>query len=188
MLYIHGGHGSGSSYRLREYPLIWIDADAFDWNVEQAARMERFGDASLPFWERAYELAQRGTFLVDELYSDWAEERRKELEAHLRQCVHQLAHLYRKQGDKTLAALRLRTYWQAYPTDEDALGPLMELQGEQELYQEAEACYQQLLTALQREGKKPDLRTQDVAEYLRVKQIQREHTATKPILVQSSSH
>jgi tetratricopeptide (TPR) repeat protein len=75
----------------------------------------------------------------------------------------------------------LRTYWQQYKTDEDALRPLLELLGEQERYQEAEEYYQQLLLALAEQGpdeeeqpRVPDARTCDIREYLRTKQIQRE--------------
>jgi tetratricopeptide (TPR) repeat protein len=72
----------------------------------------------------------------------------------------------------------LRTYWQPHLTDEDVLRPLLEILGEQERYQEGEACYQHALEALQEEGRDPDTRTQDIAEYLRAKQIQRERVAT----------
>src|SRR5712691_1222303 len=74
---VHCSRESGNGYRLAPYPLVWVDMDAFLWNVEQAARMERFGDDPLPYWERAYALASRGTFLADELYSEWARERRE---------------------------------------------------------------------------------------------------------------
>jgi DNA-binding SARP family transcriptional activator len=173
--YVYGGPGSGSGYRLEGYPYIWVDADAFVWNVEQAARMERFGDDPLPLWERAYELAKRGTFLPEEVYSDWAKEWREVLEGHYRQCVHRLAHVLRERGAHEEALLRLRTYWQAHSADEDALRPLMECLGEQERYQEAEACYQQFLGTLEQEGpgRQPDPRTQDMREYLHTKQIYR---------------
>jgi DNA-binding SARP family transcriptional activator len=165
---------NGNGYQLAAYPHIWVDADAFAWLIEQAARMERFGEESLSLWEAAYALAARGTYLVEERYSEWAMQRRASLEGQHRQCVHRLAALYRQQGHRSLAELRLRTYWQTHPTDEDALRPLLELLGEQERYQEAEACYQQALEALQEEGRDPDARTQYIAEYLRAKQIRRQ--------------
>jgi len=89
--YVHGSRGSGDGYRLADYPLVWLDSDALAWHVAQAARMERFGDDALPFWERAYQLASRGAYLPDEPYSEWAETRRGEVEGHLRQSVHALA-------------------------------------------------------------------------------------------------
>jgi len=191
--YSHGGRDSGDGYRLADYPLIWLDSDALAWNVEQAARMERFGDDSLRFWERAYQLASRGTYLPDEPYSDWAEARRNEMEGHLRQSVHALARLYQKRfgeaGDAQTALL-LRSYWQQHPTDEDALRPLMELLGKQERYQEAEACFQKVLLVYQEEGgeQRPDPRTQDIREYLSIKRIQRGNESKDIIEVINISH
>ena len=57
----------------------------------------------LPLWEGAYHLASRGAFLADELYSEWARERRALLAGHYRQCVHELTHLYRERGGKAEA-------------------------------------------------------------------------------------
>ncbi len=180
--YVHASGNSGDGYRLADYPLVWLDSDAVAWNVQQAARMERFADDSLPFWQRAYDLASRGIYLVDEPYSQWAEERRAEVEADLRQSVHALARLYvarRKEAGEAEALLLLRTYWQRHPSDEDALRPLLELLGKQERYQEALGYYQQLCEVLEEEERQPDLRTQDIAEYVRTKQIQRERGITK---------
>ncbi len=81
--YVHASSHSGDGYQLAAYPLVWLDSDAVAWNVQQAARMERFADDALPFWQRAYDLASRGTYLVDEPYSQWAyvlcRERHKEV-------------------------------------------------------------------------------------------------------------
>jgi DNA-binding SARP family transcriptional activator len=171
--YVYGIKGSGSGYRLENYPVIWVDADAFCWCVEQAARLDRFGEPSLSYWEQAYQLAARGTFLLEEPYSDWAAARRASLQGQYRQCVHRLTALLRQAGAREEAVLRLRTYWHAHPTDEDALRPLLELLGEQERYQEAEDYFAQAREALSQEGKAFDDRTTDVIEYLRTKQIQR---------------
>ena len=169
---------SGVLYQLEPYPKLWIDRDALLWNVEQAARMERFGDDPFPYWERAFELGKRGSFLLDEPYAEWAEEPRRQVEGAYRQCVHALARLYQEQhGDvgKEEALHLLRTYWLTHQTDEDALRPLMELLGEQERYQEAEEYYQAFLLALMKEGheQQPDGRTQDIHTYLHTKQYQR---------------
>ncbi|BCL79606.1 hypothetical protein ccbrp13_20710 [Ktedonobacteria bacterium brp13] len=178
--YVYGSNGKGSGYRLEGYPLIWVDADAFTWSLEQAARFERFGQDALPLWEQAYQLGSRGQFLPEEVYSDWAKARREDLTGQYRQCVHRLSTLLRERGATEQALLRLRTYWQANPTDEDALRPLMEILGEQERYQEAENYYQQLLLALTEQGIDeqgppfiPDSRTRDIRDYLYTKQIRR---------------
>jgi DNA-binding SARP family transcriptional activator len=182
-----GKKTSGTSYCLEPYPKLWVDTDALTCNIEQACRMERFGDDALPYWQRAFDLLKRGPFLVDdpyEPYAAWVQKRREVLGGYYRQCVHALARLYlARQGEagKAEALLLLRTYWQQAKTDEDALRPLLELLGEQERYQEAEEYYQQLLVALAELGpdedgqpRTPDQRTRDIHEYLRTKQIRRE--------------
>jgi DNA-binding SARP family transcriptional activator len=171
--YVHGTSSSG--YRLEGYPPIWVDADAFTWYMQQAAMLERYGEDSLPFLETAYQFGTRGTLLAEDLYSPWAVERRRMIDGLYRQCVHQVARHYRQHGAIAEAELRLRVYWQAHLTDEDALRPLLELLGEQERFQEAEEYYQQLLAALVQEGeeRQPAAQTQDLREFLRAKQIQR---------------
>lgn len=177
--YVHGSDGKGSGYRLEGYPRLWVDADAFGWLVEQACRLDRFGQDSLPLWEQAYQLGARGSFLPEERYSDWAQARRELLAGGYRQCVHRLAALLRARGANEQALLRLRTYWQAHSTDEDILRPLMELLGEQERYQEVEESYEKGREALLQEGKEPDSRTQDIAKVMRIKQIQRIQPMTR---------
>ncbi len=187
--FVYGSNGKGSGYRLEGYPQIWVDAEAFVWYVEHAALMDRFGQDSLSIWEHAYRLASRGIFLPEEGYSDWAQPRREALEGSYRQCTHRLAHLLQEAGAHEEAMLRLRTYWQQHPTDEDALRPLLELLGALEHYQEAEQYYQQAHEALQQEGGEPDRRTQDMIEYVRTRPIQRErtgHMQSIPSLVSSS--
>ena len=178
-----GKKNSGVLYSLPAYPRMWVDSDAITWNVEQAARMERFGDDSLSFWQRAFDLLKRGPLLTDEPYASWVKERRELLDGYTRQCVHALAHLYLThygEASKAEAVLLLRTYWQQHKTDEDALRPLLELLGEQERYQEAEEYYQQLLLAFtdldtteDEKPREPDARTRDIRDYLSVKQIRR---------------
>jgi DNA-binding SARP family transcriptional activator/tetratricopeptide (TPR) repeat protein len=202
---ISGKKSSGPSYCLEAYPKLWVDTDAVTWNVEQACRMERFGDDALPFWERAFALLKRGPFLVDdpyEPYAAWVTEQRSQLEGYTRQCVHALARLYlarHGEAGKAEAMLLLRTYWQQHKTDEDALRPLLELLGEQERYQEAEEYYQQLVVALaelepDEEGqpRAPDARTHDIREYLLTKQIQRKrsedpHSSDPPLSVRTKA-
>jgi hypothetical protein len=70
------------------------------------------------------------------------------------------------------ALLRLRIYWQQHQTDEDALRVLLEMLGERERYQEAERYYEQAREALECDGREPDLKTQDVMQFVRIKPIQ----------------
>ncbi len=176
---------SGVGYQLAGYPLVWVDVEALSWHVEQAVRMERFGDDSLPFWQRAYELAKRGEYLPDEAYSEWAEARREEIAGLRRQSVLALARLLTeregKAGEEEALAL-LRSSWTAHPRDEDILRPLMELLGKRECYQEALDYYAKLCRVLEEDGQQPDPHTQDVVEYLRAEQIQRStHLQTRSI-------
>ena len=197
VLLAHTSSGSGSGYQLASYPLIWVDADALAWNVEQAIRMERFGDDPLPFWQRAYELAKRGEYLPDEVYSEWADFRREEIAGMRRQSVLALARLYTEQHSKAgeEEALRLlRSYWTEHPREEDVLRPLMELLGWRDRYQEALAYYEKLCAVLEEEGQQPDPHTRDVAEYVRTKQVQRPSLVRRrvtqgplPLLLSSST-
>jgi DNA-binding SARP family transcriptional activator/tetratricopeptide (TPR) repeat protein len=197
---IIGKKTSGPSYCLNTYPRLWSDLDALTWQIEQAARMERFGDDALPIWQRAFDLLKRGPFLADapyDPYAVWIKEQRTRVEGAGRQCVHALSRLYlAKYGDagKAEALLLLRTYWQQHKTDEDALRPLLELLGEQERYQEAEEYYRHLVVALadlgpDEEGQShvPDARTRDIAEYLRTKQIRRTQKIQHPFITISST-
>ncbi len=137
--FVSGTEESGKGYRLGTYPLIWVDVDALDWNVQQACRMERYGDDSLLFWERAYQLASQGLYLPEEAYSDWTEPRRSAVIGALRQSVHALKRLYfvrwGEQAQDEVVRM-LRDYLLQFPTDEDALRTFMELLGQQERFQE----------------------------------------------------
>jgi tetratricopeptide (TPR) repeat protein len=173
---VYGSSESGPGYRLGGYPLIWVDIDALKWSVEQACRLERFGEDALPFWERAYDLARRGEYLEEEPYSDWAETRRAEAARYLRQSVHALSRRYLRQPEARgeEEALRLLgDYWERHIEDEDALRPLMELLGKHERYQEALSYYARLCEVLEEEGRTPDARTTDLKEFLCAKQLQR---------------
>jgi len=175
-LVVHVRSSRDDGYQLAAYPLIWVDQDALVWNVEQATRMERFGDRALPFWEQAYALARRGPYLPGERYADWASFQREQAASLLRQSVLALARLYQAQhgvAGEEEAMLILRTYWQEHQREEDVLRPLMELLGRRECVHEALGYYGQLCRLLQEDEYEPDSQTQDVAQYLRNKQIQR---------------
>jgi DNA-binding SARP family transcriptional activator len=179
--FVYGKDGRGNGYRLSDYPEIWVDADAFEYYVDQAARLDRFGHDSLSLWEQAYQFGSRGEFLPDERYSDWAQSRREQILGQYRQCVHRVAQLERLAGAYEQALLRLRNYWQGHKTDEDALRPLLEMLGERERYQEAEEYYRQAREKVQLEGRDLDEKTKDVMEYLRARPIQRERAIEQAV-------
>ena len=184
--FVYGKNGKGNGYRLEGYPQIWVDAEAFEWYVEQAARLDRFGRDSLSLWEQAYKLGSRGEFLPDERYSDWAQPRRARLQGQYRQCVHRVVQLLREIGAYEEALLRLRSYWQEHKADEDALRPLLEMLGERERYQEAEQYYEQAREAARQEQRDLDEKTQDVMECLRVQPIQRERAIEQAVSAMTS--
>lgn len=174
--HVRGSTRSQDGFQLASYPFIWVDSDALTWHVQQAARMERFGDDGLPFWERAYQIAKRGPYLPDEIDSDWTTFRCREVVGMLRQSVQALARLYATRhggAGEEEALLLLRSYWQAHPREEDALRPLMELLARRECYHEALEYYEQLQKLLAQDDLQPDAQTQDLAEYVRTKQLQR---------------
>lgn len=182
LTFLRTGRESGPGYQLAAYPLIWLDTDAIAWNVERGAILDSFRDEhALPLWERAYELASRGEYLVDEGYSDWAQDPRQRMQGYLRQCVRVLARhyvsLFGERGEER-AIFLLRTYVLEHPTEEDALRPLMELLGKRECFQEALEYYQRLCELLEEEGCEPDPRTKKVGLYLQTRKLQRERAAT----------
>jgi DNA-binding SARP family transcriptional activator len=179
--FVYGKDGKGNGYRLSDYPQIWVDADAFEYYVSQAARLDRFGHNSLSLWEHAYQLGSRGEFLPDERYSDWAQSRRERLQGQYRQCVHRVVQCLREIGAYEEALLRERRYWQGNKTDEDALRPLLEMLGERERYQEAETYYEQARETVKLEDRDLDEKTRDVMEYLRAQPIQRERAIQQAV-------
>ena len=184
---VRTGSGSGDGYQLAPHPLIWVDHEALAWHVEQAARMERFSDDPLPDWEHAYKLAKRGSYLPDEIYSDWTTERRGEIAGTLRQSVQALARLYlarHGQAGEEEALLLLRSYWQEHPREEDVLRPLMELLEQRECFQEALEYYERLCQLLEAEKHQPNKQTHDIAAFVRAKQLRRqEHTQIKTLQI-----
>ncbi|HEU5376730.1 MAG TPA: bacterial transcriptional activator domain-containing protein, partial [Ktedonobacteraceae bacterium] len=127
-------------------------------------------------WECAYALAKRGEYLPDEIYSPWSSFRCGEVAGMLRQSVQALARLYQAHdgaAGEEEALFLLRGYWQEHRRDEDILRPLMELLGRRECFQQALEYYEQCCRLLADDQCQPDPRTQDVAAYVRLKQIQR---------------
>ena len=184
--YVRGTRESGDGYRLAAFPLVWLDLDAIVWNVKQATLKQRFHDDPLPYWERAYQLASRGTYLIEEPFSDWAHGRRDMVQDQLRQCVHALIHLYLvregESGEEEVIRLLL-SYCRAYLQDEDALRILLELLSKRGRYQEVLSWYKCLEEALGEAGltktgqvRTPHPLTAEIVTYARLKRRE-EHLA-----------
>src|SRR5450631_765356 len=104
---------SGSGYRLAASPLIWVDVEAIRDHIQQACWLEAEGQDARAIWRSAYELANAGPFLAEGWYSDWAVERREEVDGYLWQSVQALWRYAMRQGEAgDEEALRLlREYW-----------------------------------------------------------------------------
>jgi DNA-binding SARP family transcriptional activator len=171
--FVYSNEKKGAGYRLADYPQIWCDADAFEWYVKHGMLLDQRGQDSTACWERAYALAERGVYLPEHVYEEWANQRREHLQGLLRDCVQRWTQLLRQAGYVEEAIMRLRGYWQDHPTDEDALRPLLEMLGERERFQEAEQCYEKTRAALQEDGLEPDEHTKESIEVVRALQIHR---------------
>ena len=168
---------SGPGYQLASAPLLWLDVDEIASLVQRACQREQGGQEALSVWEQVYALAARGSYLPLEVYSDWATEKRTEIDGYLKQAVLALHRLYLArdgQASEERVLLLLRTYCRSHPTDEDVLRPLLELLGKRDCVQETLAYYQRLRALLEEEGYEPDPRTQQTVDNLRVAQSQPE--------------
>ncbi|MEO6892010.1 MAG: BTAD domain-containing putative transcriptional regulator, partial [Ktedonobacteraceae bacterium] len=173
--YVKNHKDSGPGYQLASLPLLWLDIDVIAATVQQACQQEQEGRDALAAWEQVYALAAKGSYLPQEPYSDWATDKRAEIDGYLKQAVLALRRLllarYGEAGEERVLVL-LRNYWQMHPMDEDVLRPLMELLGKRDCVQEALDCYQRLCEQREQEGSTPHLRTQQTAHDVRTRQSQ----------------
>ncbi len=176
--FVHGTDGRGAGFRLDAYPQLWCDADAFEWYVKHAMLLDQRGQDSTACWERAYLLAERGLYLPEQLYEEWAKQKREYLNGLVRDCIHRWTALLRQMGHVDEAIMRLRAYWLEHLTDEDALRPLLEMLGERERFGEAEECYSKAHVALAEDNHVPDEHTNETIEVVRALQIKRSRLTT----------
>jgi DNA-binding SARP family transcriptional activator len=141
----------GTLYKLPDQHRLWTDADAFEALVDQALRATDAQEV-LPVWEAAYRLAQRGEFLEDDRYRDWAVARRERLRGKIGECVYALADLYAAQQRADLARDLLWDAVTASPTDEDALYRLLLLLEQQGRYQAARQVYRRTQEVAEQDG------------------------------------
>ncbi|MGH2508953.1 MAG: AfsR/SARP family transcriptional regulator, partial [Ktedonobacteraceae bacterium] len=181
--YIYGTDGQGAGYQLDALPRIWCDAHAFEWYVKHGMLLDQRGQDSTACWERAFQLMERGMYLPEYLYDDWASKRREVLSGLMRDCVQRWTLLLRQAGHVDEAIMRMRSYWLAHRTDEDALRPLLEMLGERERFQEAEECYAKAQAEVEEDGHKLHERTQETLEVVRALQIQRIPSFKSPVAI-----
>ena len=166
----------GASYRLAAEQDLWVDVDAFETLVQRATRTKDPDDA-LSWWEAASPML-RGVFLPNDLFSEWSQVRRRQLEGNRRLCLHRLSALYIERRRYAEAEILLRTFWAENPTDEDALRSLMSLLVQQGREEEALLLYEQTELALEDDGLFPTSRTKEFAQ--RIRQRSYEQTLLLP--------
>lgn len=155
--------GDGMIYKLSGQEQMWVDADAFEQLIQQALRVNNPQEA-MSVWEAAYQLTQRGEFLEEDRYRDWARPRRDVLTGRIGNSVHVLTDLYIQQDRLDLAQDLLWDFVGSHPTDEDTLYRLLLLLERQDRLMAASYCYQQIKDTLARDGHAPSPRVRALAK------------------------
>jgi predicted ATPase/DNA-binding SARP family transcriptional activator len=128
---------------LRPDAELWLDADEFEHTLEQAAHAAD----PLPLLQHADAL-YAGDYLPEDLYEDWAAERRGDLKRAWTSLQFRLAELFEAAGDADAAARALQRLLRADPCDERAARQLMHSLTKHGRRSEAVRIYQQLVRAL----------------------------------------
>jgi DNA-binding SARP family transcriptional activator len=131
---------------LRSDVELWVDADTFEHTLEQAWRSAD----PLPLLEQASSLYD-GHFLPEDLYEDWATERRDALKQQWAELQIRLSHELERRGDPDAAARPLQHLLQVDPCDERAAQEAMQLLNRYGRRPEALRIYQRLVQALKEE-------------------------------------
>jgi len=125
---------------------LWVDADAFEHTVDQAWRSAD----PLPLLEQAGSL-YAGHYLPEDLYEDWATERREALKHRWAEVQIRLAHELERRGDPDAAVRHLQGLMQDDPCDERSAQELMRVLARHERRADALRVYQRLVQALAEE-------------------------------------
>jgi DNA-binding SARP family transcriptional activator len=151
-------YGDRDSVWLRPDVELWVDADEFEHAVEQAVR-----DLNpLPVLEKANAL-YRGHYLPNDVFEDWATERRERLKRAWAHIQIRLSRELDQRGDADGAARPLERLLQAEPSDELAARELMQLYARNGRRSEALRAHQRLVQALEDDlGVTPSDETQAV--------------------------
>jgi len=150
--------GDRDSVWLRPPPELWVDADAFESEVKQASQ------AADPFpllqhASRAY----AGDYLPDDLYEDWAIERRDALKRAWTNLQFQLAEAVQARGQPEAAVGELQRLLAADRCDERAAQELMHVLIQLRRRSDALRVYQTLEQSLRDElGVEPSERTHEL--------------------------
>ncbi|HKB48040.1 MAG TPA: BTAD domain-containing putative transcriptional regulator, partial [Ktedonobacterales bacterium] len=131
---------------LRPNVELWVDADAFEHTVEEAWRSAD----PLPLLEEASSF-YAGHYLPEDLYEDWATERREALKQRWAELQLRLSHELEHRGDPESAVRPLQRLLQVDPCDERAAQEAMQLLNRHGRRAEALRIYQRLVEALKEE-------------------------------------
>jgi DNA-binding SARP family transcriptional activator len=152
--------GDRDSVWLRPDVELWVDADEFERTIQQAWR----SPDPLPLLEQASAL-YAGHYLPDDLYEDWATERRDSLRQLWSELQFRLAQEFERRGDQDNAERQLNRLLQADPSDERAAQELMRLLIRHGRRPDALRVYQRLAGSLRR-----DLDVEPSADTLKLNQ------------------
>jgi DNA-binding SARP family transcriptional activator len=125
---------------------LWVDADVFERTIEHAWRSSE----PLPFLEQASSL-YAGHYLPEDVYEDWANDRREALKRHWTELQFSLAQAYETRADVHAAAEPLKRLLSDDPCDERAAQELMRLFARHSRRSDALRVYQHLVQALRQE-------------------------------------
>jgi DNA-binding SARP family transcriptional activator len=122
---------------------LWVDADEFERAVQQASR----SPDPLSLLEQASAL-YAGHYLPDDLYEDWATDRREALKQDWAGVQIRLSRELERRGDADSATYHLQRRLQLDPCDERAAQEAMQLLARHGRRSEALRMYQRLVQAL----------------------------------------
>ncbi|GCE10653.1 AfsR/SARP family transcriptional regulator [Tengunoibacter tsumagoiensis] len=159
------GYGE-TSLKLSPQSLLWVDADAFLYLASYALKSEVQGQNPLPLLEKAYALI-RGPFLRDEFSQPGIQKRRRTIYGAQQRVMFKLVEWYLRAQCPQRAEEVLYHFLEEQPTNEDALGRLMLILGEQERRHEALLMYAYAEDILREEQKEPGQYLQMLARRLR---------------------
>ena len=140
--------------------IAWVDAEAFE-HLSQLGRQEQH---NLKHYQAALEL-YKGEFLPEDLYEDWAADRRSALQKNYIDMLKQLASFYAESNAYQEAIDCLCTLLQVEPTDEGVQRALMKLYVQTGERHTALRLYQQSSQILRAEfGVEPSAQTTAIYE------------------------
>lgn len=131
---------------LEKDTVTFVDAVEFEHLIRQGQRQ----DDNLKCYEAARTL-YKGDFLPEDLYEDWAQERREALRTSYRKLLHRMSRLYTQYSAFSEAISCLQELVGLDPTNEDACRDLMRLYIQTGERHEALQLYQQLHKNLQQD-------------------------------------